>query len=94
MGVMTGNTAGADKDVSAKKLGEQLREKDAKLSEVLASHAALDAELQKLRDEVAAASAAPFSSARRAASSSAVRARSTCLTATPCSLSSERACLA
>lgn len=38
-----------------KKLGEQLREKDAKLSEVLASHAALDAELQKLRDEVAAA---------------------------------------
>jgi len=38
-----------------KKLGEQLREKDDKLSEVLASHAALDAELQKLRDEVAAA---------------------------------------
>jgi type I restriction enzyme R subunit len=37
------------------KLGEQLREKDAKLSEVLANHAALDAELQKLRDEVAAA---------------------------------------
>lgn len=37
------------------KLGEQLREKDAKLSEVLASHAALDAELQKLREEVAAA---------------------------------------
>lgn len=38
-----------------KKLGEQLREKDTKLSEVLASHAVLDAELQKLRDEVAAA---------------------------------------
>jgi type I restriction enzyme, R subunit len=37
------------------KLGEELREKDTKLSEVLASHAALDAELQKLRDEVAAA---------------------------------------
>lgn len=38
-----------------KKLGEQLREKDTKLSEMLASHAALDVELQKLRDEVAAA---------------------------------------
>jgi type I restriction enzyme, R subunit len=37
------------------KLGEQLRDKDAKLTEVLASHAALDAELQKLREEVAAA---------------------------------------
>jgi type I restriction enzyme, R subunit len=37
------------------KLGEQLRDKDAKLSEVLASHAALDAELQKLREDVAAA---------------------------------------
>jgi type I restriction enzyme, R subunit len=37
------------------KLGEQLREKEAKLSEVLASHAAVDAELQKLREEVAAA---------------------------------------
>jgi type I restriction enzyme R subunit len=36
-------------------LGKQLRDKDAKLSEVLASHAALDAELQKLREEVAAA---------------------------------------
>jgi len=32
-----------------KKLGEQLRERDTKLSEVLARHAALDAELQKLR---------------------------------------------
>jgi type I restriction enzyme, R subunit len=37
------------------KLGDQLREKDTKLSEVLASHAALDAELQRLREEVAAA---------------------------------------
>ena len=36
-------------------LGERLREKDAKLSQVLANHAALDAELQKLREEVAAA---------------------------------------
>jgi type I restriction enzyme R subunit len=38
-----------------KKLGEQLREKDTKLSEVLAQHAALNSELKKLRDEVAAA---------------------------------------
>lgn len=38
-----------------KQLGERLREKDDKLSEVLARHAALDAELQKLREEVAAA---------------------------------------
>ena len=38
-----------------KKLGEALREKDAKLSEVLARHAALDDELQRLREEVAAA---------------------------------------
>jgi len=38
-----------------KQLGGQLRERDAKLSELLASHAVLDAELQKLREEVAAA---------------------------------------
>lgn len=38
-----------------KQLGEQLREKDDKLSKVLTSHAALDAELQKLREEVATA---------------------------------------
>jgi type I restriction enzyme R subunit len=38
-----------------KKLGEQLREKDTKLSEVLAHHAALNAELKKLQEEVAAA---------------------------------------
>lgn len=38
-----------------KTLGEQLREKDTKLSEVLARHAALNAELQKLQEEVAAA---------------------------------------
>lgn len=38
-----------------KKLGEQLRERDTKLSEVLARHAALNAELQKLQEEVAAA---------------------------------------
>ena len=37
------------------KLGEQLREKDTKLSEVLSHHAALNAELQRLREEVAAA---------------------------------------
>jgi len=38
-----------------KALGEQLREKDTKLSEVLAYHAALNAELKKLQEEVAAA---------------------------------------
>lgn len=36
-------------------LSAQLQEKDQKLSEVLSSHAALDAELQRLRAEVAAA---------------------------------------
>ncbi len=40
------------------KLGDQLREKDAKLSELLTTHAVLDKELQKLREEVAAAKAA------------------------------------
>lgn len=38
-----------------KMLGGQLREKDTKLSKLLASHAALDAELQKLREQVATA---------------------------------------
>ena len=38
-----------------RKLGEQLRERDSKLSEMLARHAALNAALQKLQDEVAAA---------------------------------------
>lgn len=38
-----------------KKLAAQLEQKDQKLSEVLSSHAALDAELQALRAEVAAA---------------------------------------
>jgi type I restriction enzyme R subunit len=38
-----------------KKIDEQLREKDTKLSEVLARHAALNAELQKLQEEVASA---------------------------------------
>ena len=37
------------------KLGAQLQEKDEKLSEVLSKHAALDAELQQLRAQVAAA---------------------------------------
>ena len=49
-GVPTGQTA-----EQLKKLGEQLREKDTKLSEVLARHAALNADLQKLQEEVAAA---------------------------------------
>ena len=47
--------AGAQSAEQLRKLGEQLREKDTRLSEVLARHAALDAELQKLREEVAAA---------------------------------------
>jgi type I restriction enzyme R subunit len=38
-----------------KKLGEQLRDKDTKLSEVLAHHAVLNAELKQLQEEVAAA---------------------------------------
>jgi type I restriction enzyme R subunit len=48
-------TANAQSAEQLKKLGEQLREKDTKLSEVLARHAALNAELQKLQEEVAAA---------------------------------------
>jgi len=49
------NPAAAPTAEQLKKLGEELREKDDKLAEVLASHAALDTELQKLREEVAAA---------------------------------------
>lgn len=41
-----------------RKRGEELRAKDAKLTEILADRANLDAELQRLREEVAAARAA------------------------------------
>lgn len=51
----TEGVATAQSAEQLKRLGEQLREKDTKLSEVLARHAALNAELQKLQEEVAAA---------------------------------------
>ncbi len=51
----SGAVAPAQSAEQLQKLGAQLQEKDQKLSEVLSKHAVLDAELQQLRAQVAAA---------------------------------------